>query len=181
MLMRNGPLRRQTGFEVAVMQWHFPRTRPRAHAVACLKGPIPTAGLILTLVVASAIAGCASSSDYVYKLYGGALRPDAEVATIRLADAAAARVDDRNVSQANYGSVKVLPGAHHLAWECVYGVSVMIEPTGFATGQGSAGIELQAGHEYALRCDRTTGPGYETYQWIVDESVGRLVAGEKKP
>lgn len=163
------------------MQWHIPHVRQRAHGATCTNGSFAAAGLILTLVLTPVIAGCASSNEYAYKLYGGAPRPDAEVATIRLADAAAARVDDRDVSQANYGYVKVLPGPHQLAWQCVYGVSVMIEPTGFATGEGSAGIELRAGHVYALRCDRTTGPGYETYQWIVDETAGQLVAGEKKP
>ena len=163
------------------MQWHIPHARQRARGATCTKRSRPATGPILTLVLTLVIAGCASSNQYVYKLYGGTPRLDTEVATIRLADAAAAQVDDRNVSQANYGFVKVLPGPHHLAWQCVYGVSVMIEPTGFATGEGSAGIELQAGHVYALRCDRTTGPGYETYQWIVDETAGQLVAGEKKP
>ena len=163
------------------MQWHIPQVRRRARCDTCTTGRLSAAGLILTLVVTTVIAGCASSNDFIYKLYGGAPLPNTEVATIRLADVAAARIDDRDVSQANYGYVRVLPGAHHLAWQCVYGVSVMIAPTGFATGEGSAGIELQAGHVYALRCDRTTGPGYETYQWIVDETACQLVAGEKKP
>jgi hypothetical protein len=132
--------------------------------------------LLWTLVM----AGCASN-DHVYKLYGGAPRPDAELATIRLADAMAARIGERSVDRSDYAVVKVLPGPQHISWQCLHGVSVMIEPTGFATGAGAADLNLAAGHVYALRCDRTTGPGYETYQWIVDETAGRRVAGEKKP
>ena len=57
----------------------------------------------------------------------------------------------------------------------------MIEPSGFATGANSADVEsMLAGHAYSLHCDRT-GYGYQTYQWIRDDTEGRIVAGQMKP
>ncbi len=114
-------------------------------------------------------------------MYGGPARPEAELATLHLNRARAAMIDERRVARADYSRVQLLPGSHAIQWLCEYGVSVMIEPSGFATRTASATVELQAGHGYSLHCDRTTGHGYRTFQWILDDTTGLVVAGDKKP
>jgi hypothetical protein len=127
-----------------------------------------------------ALAAC-STTEFVSKAYGGPPRPDAEIAVIALGDAIEARIGDRRVSPSDYARVQLLPGRHHVAWQCLYGVSVMIEPSGWVTDVGDDNVELKAGHVYSLHCDRTTRPGYQTYQWIHDDTAGEIVAGAKKP
>ncbi len=104
-----------------------------------------------------------------------------EVATVSLGDAVGAMVGPRTVSRSDYGTLTLLPGTYAIRWGCIYGVSVMIEPTGFAGGEGSGEILLEAGHHYSMHCDRTTGYGYETFQWLKDDTTGQVVAGSRKP
>ncbi len=122
-----------------------------------------------------------STTPHAYKLYGGPQRADADISVIELHDAVGVMIGTRKVAQSDYSSVRLLPGTYPVYWECLYGVSVMIEPSGFATGARSADVELLAGHAYSLHCDRTTGYGYQMYQWISDDTEGRIVAGKKKP
>jgi hypothetical protein len=122
-----------------------------------------------------------STPQYVYKMYGGSQRPDAEISVIDLGDAVGVKVGDRKVAHSDYSRIQLLPGTYPVYWECLYGVSVMIEPSGFATGARAADVELRAGHVYSLHCDRTTGYGYQTFQWVWDDTEDRLVAGRKKP
>jgi hypothetical protein len=135
----------------------------------------------LLAAAAACVASCATSEVHVYKMYGGPPRPDAELAIVDIGDAMGVMVGTRKVARYDYSKIQLLPGTYPLYWECEYGVSVMIEPTGFATGSASADVELQAGHVYSLHCDRTTGYGYRTYQWIRDDTEGRIVAGQTKP
>jgi hypothetical protein len=126
-------------------------------------------------------ASCTTAEVHVYKMYGGAGRPDADISVVDIGDAQGVMVGNRKVARYDYSKIQLLPGTYPLYWQCEYGVSVMIEPTGFATGSGSADVALQAGHVYSLHCDRTTGYGYQTYQWISDDTLGQIVAGQKKP
>lgn len=132
-------------------------------------------------VTAVALLASCSTTEYTYKMYGGAARPIQEVSIVDLGDAVGVKVGDRKVARSDYSRIELLPGTHDIYWECLYGVSVMIEPTGFATGADNANVEFVAGHTYKLHCDRTTGYGYQTYQWITDETTRSIVAGKKKP
>lgn len=134
----------------------------------------------LQVSAVAALAACAGP-EFVYKMYPGPVRPAAELAVIELADAGEARIGPRTVKRSDYARVHVLPGPWHLDWSCLYGVSVTIEPTGFAESASSADVDLEAGHVYSLHCDRTTGPGYETFQWVRDDTAGRIVGGRPKP
>jgi hypothetical protein len=136
--------------------------------------------LLRVLAVAAGVAACAAP-DFTYKMYPGPVRPLADVAVIELADAQEAQVGARKVRRSDYARVHVLPGPWHVRWTCLYGVSVMIEPTGFAGSASASDVELEAGHTYSLHCDRTTGPGYETFQWMRDDTAGRILAGAPKP
>jgi hypothetical protein len=127
-----------------------------------------------------ALAAC-SGTEYVYKSYGGPEQPDSELAMIVLKDAVEARIGDRKVSPGDYARVQVLPGLHRIDWQCLYGVSVMVEPSGFASAAASGQVQLEAGHIYSLHCDRTFGQGYTTYQWITDDTMGETIAGKPKP
>jgi hypothetical protein len=135
----------------------------------------------VVLVTAVLCAGSCTTTEYAYKMYGGPERPDADLSVIDLADAAGVMVGNRKVARSDYSKVRLLPGTYPVYWECLYGVSVMIEPSGFATGAKSADVDLRAGHVYSLHCDRTTGYGYQMYQWIRDDTEGRIVAGQEKP
>jgi len=132
--------------------------------------------------MAAAIASTScSTTQYTYKMYGGPQRPQSELSVIDLHDAVGVMIGTRKVAHSDYSIIQLLPGRYPVYWECLYGVSVMIEPSGFATGARSADVELLAGHVYSLHCDRTTGYGYRMYQWISDDTEGRIVAGQDKP
>jgi len=146
---------------------------------ACATLPARAAAVVV-IAVAIVSASC-STPQYAYKMYGGQQRPQSELSVIELHDAVGVMIGNRKVAHSNYSSIQLLPGTYPVYWECLYGVSVMIEPSGFATGARSADVELRAGHTYSLHCDRTTGYGYQTYQWITDDTEGRIVAGREKP
>lgn len=146
---------------------------------ACGKSPARAAAI--GLVSAAIVVTACSTVPHAYKMYGGPRRAGAEISVLELHDAVGAKIGDRKVTHSDYSSVQLLPGSYPVYWECLYGVSVMIEPSGFATGAGSADVELRAGHVYSLHCDRTTGYGYRTYQWITDDTEGRVVAGQRRP
>jgi len=135
---------------------------------------------VIAAIATSVLLGCASS-EYVYKLYGGPTRSEHELAVINLNDAARAAIGDRSVSRSDYSRAQLLPGSYPVNWACVYGASVLVEPSGFISATASADVQLQGGHVYSLHCARTYGRGYRTYQWMVDDTAGVIVAGEKKP
>jgi hypothetical protein len=127
------------------------------------------------------LGGCASTDDVVYKLYAGPQRPDTEIATLHLGHASEVIIDGMKVNRSDYDSVTLLPGRHLIRWKTWFGVSVLIEPSGFATRQAGQVLDLKAGHTYILKSDRTTGPGYRTYLWVEDAQSGEVIAGKKKP
>jgi hypothetical protein len=127
------------------------------------------------------LSGCATHDGTVYKLYPGQGKPQSEVATLELFNASSAVIDGLHVSHGDYAKVHLLPGLHHIKWTSVHGVSVLIEPSGFAQQDSQSDIILEAGHTYRLRSDRTTGPGYSIYHWIEDITTDNVIAGHKKP
>jgi len=129
------------------------------------------------------LAACATGPEPVhsYKLYTGPVRPLAELAVVQLGDAYDTEFNGRPVSRRDWSEVHLLPGEHTIRWQAEFGVSVMIEPSGFASRGREAGVQLEAGKVYRLRADRTTGPGYRTYLWIQEASTGAVVAGTRKP
>lgn len=126
---------------------------------------------------------CASAPEtpLAYKLYPGPVRPATDLAIVQLGDVQYAIFDGRATSLADWTEVHLLPGRHNVELQAVFGVSVMIEPSGFGTGGIRVDAVLEAGHIYVLRADRTTGPGYRMYLWIEDRATGQVVAGERKP
>lgn len=134
------------------------------------------------LVIAGAlVAACATKPAPAFKLYPGPERGDSELAIVRLGDAGAAEFDGRLAAQGDWSEVRLLPGEHTIRWQTEFGVSVMIEPSGFATGGNEATVTLEAGHVYTLKADRTTGPGYRMFFWIRDNTAQRVIAGDPKP
>ena len=134
-------------------------------------------------LLVAVLSGCAAGSaeTFAYKLYPGPQRPAAELAILKLGDAQAVEIDGRPVSHADWTEVHLLPGTHAVRWQTEFLVSVMVEPSGFATGGREAEADLEAGRVYVLRSDRTTGPGYRMYFWIEDADGGHVVTGEAKP
>lgn len=140
------------------------------------------AGSLWWLLVACLVGCVAQSAEtFAYKLYPGAPRPAAELAILRLGDAQAVEIDGRPVSHADWTEVHVLPGRQTVRWQTEFGVSVTVEPSGFATGGSEAHVELEAGRVYVFRADRSHGAGYRMYFWIEDVDGGRVVAGSPKP
>jgi hypothetical protein len=141
-------------------------------------GPCRTVLAAFLLVLST---GC-SDTVYLYKMYGGPVRPEAELAMVTLGDSTTfVVVGERKASRSDYGRLALLPGRYTIRWACLYGVSVLVEPSGWASGEGSGDVLLEAGHGYSTHCDRTTGPGYETFQWLKDDTTGTVVAGVRKP
>ena len=139
--------------------------------------------VLVILGLSGLLAACASGplETHAYKLYPGPVRPAAGLAIVRMGDAGRAEFDGRPASGRDWTEVHLLPGEHTIRWQSGFGVSVMIEPGGFATGSSEARVTLAAGHLYSLRADRTTGHGYQTFLWIRDDTTGENIAGEPKP
>ncbi len=139
-----------------------------------------TIGFLLTLLI---LAGCAADGPKgVYRAHYGAEPPDSELATLDMGAAYEMIIDDRYyVSRRKYAAVKLPAGPHRLWWATWFGVSVMVEPSGYAAFGIVSDISLEAGHTYRLCADRTTGHGYRVYHWIEDRTAGKIVFGEKKP
>jgi hypothetical protein len=118
---------------------------------------------------------------HIYKLYPGKERPQAELATVKLASVYYAQIDGLRVNRADFERVLLLPGEHEIHWGQWFAVSVMVDPDMFSEGGLTTMVELKAGHTYELHADRTTGHGYRKYFWITDAASGEVVAGEKMP
>jgi len=116
-----------------------------------------------------------------YKHYPGNTLEDHEIVKVRLKDAYFAVIDGSQISRSDYEEVHMLPGVHKIQWGKVFAISVLVDPAMLREGEGSAVVDLKAGHEYDLYADRTTGHGYSMYFWIQDAESGEVVAGTKKP
>jgi hypothetical protein len=129
------------------------------------------------------ISGCAGNNPKgVYRAHYGAEPPEGELATLEMGAAHEIVIDDRYyVSGGKFGTVKLPAGAHQIWWATGFGVSVMVEPSGYAAFGMVSDVSLEAGHVYKFCADRTTGHGYRVYTWIEDRTTGRIVFGEKKP
>jgi hypothetical protein len=146
-----------------------------------MRTPVRTLVLYAALCVGLAACAGAPRETFAYKLYPGPARPAAELAVVRLGDAHHVLFDGRPVAQADWTAAHLLPGRHRIEWQSEFGVSVMLEPSGWVTGGDAAEVELMAGRTYVLRADRTTGYGDRLYFWIEDAATGAVVAGEPKP
>lgn len=136
--------------------------------------------LLITLTFL--LSGCATTNDYVYKLYPGPELDDSEVATIRLDDGVyQMKIDGMTFHWTDYATAKVKPGEHDIDFTAMFGVSVLINPNGWDAAGTSAITDLEAGHTYSARSDRTIGHGYQMYVWIEDIDTGEVVAGSRKP
>ena len=140
---------------------------------------------VLASLVLAILAGCATRPlpSEIYQGYPGPELPDASVATVKWAygfGTCADVIDFAHPDCSKYGSIKLAPGAHHIKWSRTFGVSVMVDPRMQATYSGNAQVELEAGHTYALRSDRTYGMGYRVFFWIEDTHTGSVIWGTKK-
>jgi len=139
---------------------------------------------VLLVLLASTLEllwSCASTDDIVYKLYPGPERPATEIVTLQLGNASEVIIDGMKVDRSDYDNVTLLPGPHEIRWSTWFGVSVLVDPSGFATRKSDQVVELKAGHTYILKADRTHGQGYRAYLWIEDADSGKVIAGTKKP
>jgi len=121
------------------------------------------------------------SETHIYKLYPGSELPESEIVKIDLTDAYYTVIDGFNVGRSDYQQVYILPGKHEILWGKWFAFSVMVEPSMWGKGEGSAVVDLKAGHTYELYADRTYGHGYKLYFWIQDADSQEVIAGSKKP
>ena len=80
------------------------------------------------LALAGTLLASCSTVEYTYKMYGGPPRPPQDLAVLSLGDVVGVMIDGRKIARSDYSRVELLPGRYPVYWECVYGVSVMIEP-----------------------------------------------------
>ena len=141
------------------------------------------AEIVCMLILFSILTGCAAGpSKEFYRGYFGIEPSENELATLDLGSAYEAIIDDMYyISRGKYSAVKLVAGAHRIKWATSFGVSVMVEPRGYAAFDIISNVNIEAGHIYKLSADRTTGHGYKVYCWIEDMTTGKIVWGEKKP
>ncbi|MDX1516682.1 MAG: hypothetical protein R3288_07575 [Woeseiaceae bacterium] len=137
---------------------------------------------ITTVSMLVVLAGCAGNSPHVYKLYPGAERPDAELATLELGDRVCrATVDGLQVNCLDYGSVKLAPGRHCIDFSADFAVSYLVNSDMRDSVSAAGCATLEAGRTYVLRGDRTTGRGYTMFAWIEDAETGVFLQPEESP
>jgi hypothetical protein len=95
-----------------------------------------------------------------------------------LGDASWAKIEYLYAARPRYDRIELPPGVYSIEWGRVFLVSVLVDARGFAEHGTRATVTLQADHLYRLHADRTTGPGYRTFFWIVDTTEQRVVAGQ---
>jgi hypothetical protein len=135
--------------------------------------------LLLTFVF---LFGCGSKTQEMYHAYYEYEPAESELATLNLGDAIYAIIDDKYIIEhEKYESVKLLAGDHRIKWANIFVVSVMIEPSGFASYEMTSNVTFEAGHTYEFKAARTHGPGYRVYLWIEDTATGKVIDGKKKP
>lgn len=139
--------------------------------------------LPLVLILVIVCAGCAGRTPDVYYGYLGEARTDAEVAIVRGVTAALHEIDGKQLKHSDpdkyYREARIPPGPHTVTLHRWFGVSVLVVPKGYVEAVSTFSINLEPGHVYELHGDRTTGPGFRVYLWIVDATTGKVVAGQK--
>jgi len=139
---------------------------------------------IWILIIPAILTGCAADHPKeVYRGYSCGLEPpENSLAELDMGTACEAFIDDMHyVSAAKYRLVTLAAGVHRIRWAVVFGVSVMVDPSGYARYEALSDVNFEAGHQYKLSADRTTGQGYRVFFWIEDMTTGTLVYGAKKP
>jgi len=137
--------------------------------------------LAFTFISFGFLVSCATSSDQVYKLYPGKIRPDSEVATLKFGPRVHEFIiDGMKVRRSDYGEIKINEGRHEISWGAEFMVSVMVNASGWDETSATKMVEFVAGHSYTVNADRTTGHGYQMYLWIEDAETGEVVAGINK-
>jgi hypothetical protein len=158
------------------------RYAPGQTMASSCKFYLPMGSIIASLFpVCVALVACASLPQATYKLYPGPARAPAEIAVVRLGDANAAEFDGRVALRRDWSEVQLLAGTHAVKWQTEFGVSAMLEPSGFVTGDAAYEVELLAGHTYTLKADRMKGSTRQMFFWLRDETTGAVVAGSPKP
>ena len=136
----------------------------------------------LSIALSFLLAGCATTNDYVYKLYPGPELDDSELAIVRLDGGVhEMKIDGLGFNWADYASAKVLPGEHEIDFTALFPISVLINSSGWDAAGGSGLAILEAGHTYSAQSDRTIGHGYQLFVWIEDIDTGQVVVGARKP
>ena len=136
----------------------------------------------LLIALSFLLTGCASTNDYVYKLYPGPVLDDSELATIRLDDGVyQMKIDGMTFHRGDYTTAKVKPGEHEIDFTAMFGVSVLVNSNGWDAAGTSEIVNLEAGRTYSAQSDRTTGHGYQMFVWIEDVDTGEVVAGSRMP
>lgn len=136
----------------------------------------------MVLVFLSLSYGCASyPSTEIYKLYPGPVRSNDSIAVVHLGKERSVHIDGMSINLRDWGSVHLPPGLHSITWQRMFMVSVLINASGWDKREIHLDINLEAGHVYILKSERTTGHGYRMYQWVEDLTSEKVVAGTRKP
>ncbi|MHB8829979.1 MAG: hypothetical protein ACYC6Q_10690 [Syntrophales bacterium] len=139
-----------------------------------------TSAFIWMPVILAIFSGCAT--DHPKEVYRSYYGPESSLAELDMGTACEVFIDDMHyVSAAKYRSVALAAGVHRIRWAVVFGVSVMVDPSGYARYEALSDVNFEAGHQYKLSADRTTGQGYRVFFWIEDMTTGGVVYGAKKP
>jgi hypothetical protein len=135
----------------------------------------------IVFISLSILAGCVAPRE-IYRGYSEIDLREEELCTLDITQAYDVIIDDMHyVNSGKYGTVKLAAGPHKIKWVGNFVVSVLVEPSGHAIFNVISDVNLEAGHDYKLLMDRTTGRGYKVYFWIEDTTTGERVWGRKKP
>lgn len=130
-------------------------------------------GLRLILLATLLACGCFGKTGHTYKLYPGPVRPPEELAVVKFGKRVnSVRIGGMRVDKKDYDRIELLPGSYLIDWRTTFSVSPMVNPEGRDEIAAMVTVELEAGHEYSVNADRTTGPGYTMRWWFTDTTTG---------
>ncbi|MFC1824847.1 tetratricopeptide repeat protein [Thermodesulfobacteriota bacterium] len=138
--------------------------------------------VILCLPQLFILYGCTTRSDAIFKGYAGPIQPEKNIAIVRLGDRVDwIRVENIHIEHKKFGIIMLLPGTYSIEWGTTFGVSMFIKLSGKDERNWKETFNLKAGHIYSVHTDRTTGPGYRVFSWVIDETEKVKIWGVKKP
>ena len=144
------------------------------------------AALLLASVVTS---GCSSTPD---KFYDGPDLPQGEVAVLDWSDCGVSchvEVDGKAMprnalfltGRFPIEKITLRPGRHVIDYKGTFGYSGAMYTRHFYSISHSATLDMQPGHHYVIRHERTSGWGVgnvSDFLWIQDQTTGAILEGE---
>ena len=145
----------------------------------------PICAIVFALVL---LSGCGPKkhTTEIYHAYSEAVRSTESIASILMVVRTDTRdyidwitIDNLRIDHNKYGEVRIAPESYTIEWGRKFNVSTMIKASGSEKRVWKTNINLEAGHIYTVHAKRTVGQGYKIYSWITDDTLNKVIWGNR--